>query len=56
LGEDNQGLHVTGEIQCDCGSNSSKIKFVADISYYDKEHLIKAAEIDEQYFLIVKNS
>ncbi len=54
LGNDNQELHVTGEIECECGCRSFKIRLVGDTSSYQKEHVIKVAEIKGQYFLIVK--
>ena len=53
-GVDNGELQVTGEIQCDCGSKSFRIKLVGDTSCYVEERVIKVAEIDGHFFLIVK--
>jgi hypothetical protein len=54
LGNYNTEFNVTGELQCNCGSNSFKIKIVGDTSSYDKERVIKVIKIDLYYFLIVK--
>jgi len=54
VGNDIMEAFVTGEIVCDCGSNSFKIKLVGDTSFYEKKRVIKLIEIDGHYFLIVQ--
>ncbi|MBN9386225.1 MAG: hypothetical protein J0H74_36035 [Chitinophagaceae bacterium] len=53
-GDKNNEFNVTGEIVCDCGSGSFKLKLVGDTSFYVNQRVIKVIGIDGDYFLIVK--
>lgn len=50
---DNNEFEVTGKIVCDCGSEEFKIKLVGDDSEYETNKVIRLAEIDDNYYLIV---
>lgn len=54
LGDDNSEFSVTGKIKCKCGSNNFKILIVGDDSQYKEDQVIKVAEIDGNYFLVIK--
>jgi hypothetical protein len=54
IGDANNEFKVTGKIVCNCGSENFAIEFVGDDSEYEKDKVIKTAEIDGNYYLIVK--
>jgi ribosomal protein S27E len=54
IGESNNEFEVTGKIVCDCGSENFTIGIVGDDADYQKDNVIKVAEVGENYFLIVK--
>lgn len=54
VGQENSEFMVTGQIQCDCGNDTFKIKIVADDSAYETDNVIKVVEIEGHFFLIVK--
>ncbi|MDR2967962.1 MAG: hypothetical protein LBU74_08470 [Methanobacteriaceae archaeon] len=54
IGDSNTEFQLIGKIVCRCGSEEFTIEFVGDDSNYQKDDVIKVAEIDENYFLIIK--
>jgi len=54
IGDSNNEFQLIGKIVCGCGSEKFTIEFVGDDSSYQKDDVIKVAEIDENYFLIIK--
>jgi len=54
IGNINSEFQLIGKIVCGCGSEKFTIELVGDDSNYQKDNVIKVAEIDENYFLIIK--